>query len=436
MLGAGMVSRPIARYLLDREDCRLVVASLYAADAEAVVDGHPSGRACSIDVTRRDQLEPLIDEADLVISLIPYDFHARVARLAIAAKTDMVTTSYVSPEMRELDAPAKEAGILILNECGLDPGLDHMSAMRIIDAIHDRGNTVVEFDSSCGGLPSPEASNNPWRYKVSWSPRGALLASRQSARYLARGRVHHIPAGSLFSHFEERQVPGLGPFEVYPNRDSLKYVRRYGIDQVRHMFRGTYRYPGWCRAMQAVVRLGLLGVERHRWDEGTTLSGYLATLIPGEGSDLRRRTAEHLGLDPEDDILERLDWLGLFSDEPLPDADCSALDMMAARFAARLGYGDEERDMVLLSHRIVERAGDGRETDHRAELVAYGIPGGDTATSRTVSLPAAAAARMILERKLPLTGVHTPVLPQIYQPILEELATCGIAFAESSESRD
>ncbi len=430
MLGAGLVSRPIARYLLDRDHCRLVVASLYASDAEAVIDGHPSGHARAIDVTRADQLQPLIEEADLVISLVPYDFHAAVAKLAIAAGTNMVTTSYVSPEMRALDEAAREAGVLIVNECGLDPGLDHMSAMRIIDGIRERGGEVVEFDSSCGGLPSPDAANNPWRYKVSWSPRGALLASRQSARYLDHGRVAHIPTFSLFGHHEKRTVPGLGDFEVYPNRDALKYVRLYDIGQVRHMYRGTYRYPGWCRAMEAAVRLGLLGVEKHQWPEDTTLAEYFSTLVPGHLTDLRRRTARYLGVEPEDDILERLDWLGLFSDEPLPAAECSALDVMAARFEQRLRYEEGERDMVLLTHRITERGPDGTETVHHARLISYGEPGGDTATSRTVSLPAAAASRMILDGKLPLTGVHTPVLAEIYQPILNELESCGIAFEE------
>ncbi len=430
MLGAGLVAGPIARYLLDLDDCRLTVASLDRDDARSLIDGHPRGDARSVNVARPEDLDPLIAGADLVISLVPYDYHVGVARLAIGHRVDMVTTSYVSPAMQALDGEARSAGVLILNECGLDPGLDHMSAMRTIRHIRDSGGTVTGFWSACGGLPSPEAADNPWRYKFSWSPRGALLAGLRSARYLEHGRVRHVPHDSLFSHHWSHEVGTLGTFEVYPNGDALRYVRIYGLDPVRGMFRGTFRYPGWCDTMQAVADLGLLDLETRSWPEGTTHAELMESYVRPGSEPLAERLARRLRLPPDHEVVRRLEWAGLLSNDPLPSTDCSPFDMVAACFAKALAYEDGERDMVVLEHRFTTtRPGHPAERIH-SRMIVYGDPGGESATSRTVSLPAAVAARMMLAGGLELSGVRLPIEPRIYEPVLDELEALGIGFEE------
>jgi len=437
ILGAGLVTRPIVRYFLGRGDTEVTVASLLLRDAQALVADHPQGRALAVDVSDEAKLEPLIRDADVVVSLLPYVFHVQVARLAIRHRADLVTTSYVSPEMRALDDEARRAGVMLLNEVGLDPGLDHMSAVQMIDDIRRSGGRVNGFVSCCGGLPAPEAADNPWRYKFSWSPRGVLLAARLGARYLDRGVVHHIPGSNLFGHWWPREVEGLGAFEMYPNRDSLRYVEVYGLEEIGTMLRGTLRYPGWCETMKALVELGLLDVDARVWPEGSSYADMLAQRLPAGDGPLRQRLAARLGLAADHAVLERLAWAGLFDDEPLPPAATSPLDVLAERFQQRMRYGDGQRDMVVLRHELTASWPGDRPAERRvALLVAYGEPGGDSATARTVSLPAALASALILEGRLHLPGVQVPNTRQIADPILEALGALGLRFVEHRETTD
>ena len=432
ILGAGLVSRPIVRDFLEDEGCLLTVASLIHDDARTLVGDHDRGTAVQVDVGDPRQFEPLIRESNLVISLVPYAFHVEIARAAIRHRVDMITASYVQPEMRALDAEAAAAGVTILNELGLDPGLDHMSAMRIIDAARTEGERIVEFVSCCGGLPSPAAANNPWKYKFSWSPRGALLASRLPARFLREGSVHHVPGEDLFRHAEPYDVEEVGRFEIYPNRDSLRYIEAYGLNDVDTMLRATIRYPGWSDTMLAISRLGMLDTDEREWPAGATFADFTGSFLDAGGGPLPERLARQLQLDPAGNEIERLRWAGLFEDTPLPPSADSPLDVLAERFAERMAYAEGERDMVVLRHEfLVERPE--REAERRYSLlVAYGEPGGDTATARTVSLPAAIAGRLMLEGRLSYPGVRIPTRAEIYQPILDRLEGLGIAFREWS----
>jgi saccharopine dehydrogenase-like NADP-dependent oxidoreductase len=434
MLGAGLVSGPMARYLLGLGDVSLTVGSLYHEDALALVGEHPNGTAHAINVTDERQLDELLGDADLVVSLVPFIHHVTVAKLALKNRVPMITTSYVAPEMAALDGAAREAGILILNECGLDPGIDHMSASRTIHRLKDEGAEITGFFSVCGGLPAPEAADNPWRYKFSWSPRGALLAGLRPARYLHRGQVRHIPHETLFTHYEPYTIEGLGELEVYPNGDALRYVTLYELEGVDEMFRGTLRYPGWCAAMGSIARLGMLDLDPRAWPAGTTFSEFLSAYLPDGDGPLEERLCAHLGLPADGDVLQRFRWVGLTANEPILDGAHTPIDVLASRFHERLRYEDGERDMVVLEHRFdVER--DGRSERVTARLVCYGEPNGDTATARTVSLPAAIAARLVLEGKIAGTGVRVPVFPEAYDPILDELERLGIAFEETTEPR-
>ncbi|MFH1143771.1 MAG: saccharopine dehydrogenase C-terminal domain-containing protein [Candidatus Eisenbacteria bacterium] len=431
LLGAGLVTRPLVRYLLDQPGLKLTIASRTVSKAEALLEGHPQGRAMALLVDDDPALSHLISRHDLTISLLPYTYHVRVAKHCIEHGKHMVTTSYISPAMKELDRPAREAGITILNEIGVDPGIDHMSAMRVIHDVAARGGRVVSFSSYCGGLPAPEANTNPWGYKFSWSPRGVLLAGRNDGRFLKDGAIVDIPGRELFAHFETVPVPGAGDFEGYTNRDCLGYVGLYGLAGIPSMFRGTLRYPGWCKTMKAVVDLGYLDDSPRGDLRGRSfrqLAGMLVPSAAGAG-DTAQAVADHLGIGRDANPIQRMEWLGLFSDEPLPDAP-SILDVMVARMLEKLSYRPGERDMLVLHHQFGAEF-PGRREHITSTMVDFGIPGGDSSMARTVSLPAAIGTRLILENRIDLTGVLAPVVPEIYEPVLSELESMNIVCKEA-----
>ena len=432
VFGAGLVAGPLVHYLLDQPDFHVTVASRTVSKAQALVGDHPRGRAVAADVARDPAIiAELVPQADLAVSLLPYTYHVQVAQSCLEHGKHLVTTSYVSDAMRALDGPAHDAGVLLLNEMGLDPGIDHMEAMRVIHRVQDAGGTIVGFRSYCGGLPAPDANTNPFGYKFSWSPRGVLLAGRNAARYRKDGQEVRVPGPELFANYEIVNIPGLGDFEGYPNRDSLPYAATYGIEDTRTMFRGTLRYPGWCDTLKALADLGLLDDAKRDDLMGLTWAGLLRRLIGGAPGDLRHAVAVHLGLDPADDVLGRLAWLGLFRDEPLPAAPFTLLDTLVAQLEPRLQYAPGERDMVILQHEFDAEYPD-RPTEHIVStLIDYGVPCGETSMSRTVGLPAAIGAKMVLTGAITATGVQIPVDPGIYEPVLEELTTVGIAFQET-----
>ena len=433
LLGAGLVTRPLAKYLLSQPGLQLTIGSRTVAKAEALLEGHPQGRALALLVEDESALSRQVAEHDLSISLLPYIHHVRVANLCIRHRKQMVTTSYISPAMRALDGAAREAGILILNEIGVDPGIDHMSAMRVIHDVQSRGGKVTAFSSYCGGLPAPEANTNPWGYKFSWSPRGVLMAGKNAGRFLRDGQIVDIPGPELFAHYETVEVPGGGTFEGYTNRDCLGYIEQYGLEGIPSMFRGTLRYPGWCDTLRAFVALGYLD-ETPRADlAGKTFMDLAGMLVPRAAgkADVAGEVAAHLGIAKDSEPIRRFAWLGLFSDEKLPAAP-TVLDVMVARMLEKLAYAPGERDMLVMHHQFRAEFPDHREAI-TSTMVDFGIPNGDTSMSRTVSLPAAIATRMILEGKIQMTGIQAPVHPQIYQPVLRELESMNIVCRERTQ---
>jgi len=432
ILGAGLVARPLVRYLLDQPDFRVEVASRTVSKAEKLIEGHPRGVAKELNLKSEEALKGEVAGADLVISMVPYAFHPKVAELCIAHKKQMVTTSYVSDTMKKLDADARKAGIIILNEVGLDPGIDHMEAMRVIHEIHDKGGKLVGFISFCGGLPAPEANTNPFGYKFSWSPTGVLLAGKNSAQYLQDGEEVFIPSEKLFESYSLRTIEGLGVFEGYPNRNSLPYIELYGVPETKTMLRGTLRNVGWCETVRTLVRLNVLDQEEKDWT-GMTFADFLRKLLGTRAKDLKKAVSERLGISPGLAILRRLEWLGLFSDEPLPLQKGSALDIVSARMTAKLAYLPGERDMIVLQHEFFASYPKAGKEKIVSTLIDFGIPGSDSSMARTVGLPAAIGTKLILEGKIRETGVHIPVSPEIYLPILAELKTLNIAFKEKRE---
>ena len=433
VLGAGLVSKPLVQYLLDQPDFHVTVASRTVSKAEKLVGDHPRGKALSLNVTNTDELKKLISDADLAISLVPYAHHVTVANLCIELKKQMVTTSYVSAAMKELDKKAKDAGVLILNEIGLDPGIDHMSAMRIIHGVQNKGGRIVSFYSYCGGLPAPEANTNPWGYKFSWSPRGVVLAGKNAARYLKDKKEVQIASEDLFAHFWPMEIEGVPPLEAYPNRDSVPYVDVYGIADADSMYRGTFRYPGWCQTLKKVVDLGMLD-ETEQEVKGLSYGDFLWKLMKKDkGENLKETLADHLKIKEDSEPIKRFEWLGLLGDDPIPTEKSSPLDVFADRLLEKLKYEEGERDMIVLHHDFRAEYPGGKKEKITSTLIDYGIPHGDSSMSRTVGLPAAIGAALILNGKIADTGVHIPVKPTIYEPALDELEKLGIVCKEKSQ---
>ncbi len=435
ILGAGLVAGAHTRYLLEQPDFHVTVASRTLSKAQDIVKGYPNGEARQLNVNDEAALEDLISQADLSVSLLPYAHHPTVARLCIKHRKHMVTTSYVKETMAKLDGAAKEAGVMVLNEIGVDPGIDHMAAMKIIHQVQRDGGEITSFKSWCGGLPAPEANTNPYGYKFSWSPKGVLLASRNSARYLEDGKEVVIPGGELFDHRWIVPVEVEGKtivFEGYPNRDSLPYMETYGIKTTKTMFRGTLRNAGWCETLKKIVDLGLIDTEELADVAGLTFAQLTARLI-GSSGDLKKDLAAHLEIAEGSEVMERLEWLGLLSDDPLPAKKSTPIDILTVQMLEKMRYEEGERDLLLLQHEFVAEYPD-RKQEITATMVDFGIPHGDTSMSRTVGLPAAIGVRLILQEKINLTGVHTPVVPEIYEPVLAELENLGIGFVETWET--
>ncbi len=430
VLGAGMVSRPLIRYLLEKPDIKVTMASRTVSKAEKIINNHPNGKPIALNVKDDSQLEKLVSESDLTVSLLPYSYHVKVAKQCIKHKKNMVTTSYVSQEMKDLDNNAKNAGVLILNESGLDPGIDHMSAMRVIHDIEEKGGKVISFKSSTGALPSHEANTNPFGYKFSWSPRGVLLASRNSAKWLENGKIIDVPGERLFENYYLQDVPGVGTFENYPNRNSIPYKDIYGLKDSNTVYRGTFRMTGWCETLRNIAAIGWLNDKKLKNFSGKSFGDLTRFLIKAKkDDDLKKATAKYLKIKDYSAIIKRLDWLGLFDNEELPIDRDNPLDYLNYLTLKKMSLENNERDMIVMHHEFIAEYSDKKEYI-TSTLVNYGIPNEDTAVARTVALPAAIAVEMILNKDIKHTGVHIPVLPDIYNPILDKLEDMNISFNE------
>ena len=430
VLGAGLVSRPGVHYLLNQEYFRVTVASRTVHKAEALVKGYENGNAISLNVNNTTKLTELIKSSDIVISLLPWIHHVKVAEYCLAHNTHMATTSYVSKEMKAFDSEAKTKGLLFMNEIGVDPGIDHMSAMKIIDQVHDDGGKILHFYSFCGGLPAPEDNDNPFGYKFSWSPKGVVLASRNSSQYLENGTKITIEGKNLFANPRLEEVDGLGIFEVYPNRDSLPYKHLYGLNDALTVMRGTYRNIGWCETLKAIVDLGLVDETPNVKLKGIIFQQMLAESVGASASDnIRAETAKKLNIEITSPILDRLEWLGLFSDKSVTNHD-NRLDILSDLLQEKLFYKKGEKDMILLQHKFTIETKKKMKELITSTLIDYGIPNGDSSMARTVSLPLAIGVKLILTGKITLTGVQIPIMKKIYDPVLNELENMGIKMVE------
>lgn len=430
VLGSGMVSRPGVHYLLEQENFQVTVTSNILEEAQALVKDFDNGTAVFLDIKEAHILEGLVKDHDITVSLLPWVFHVQVAELCVKNGKPMATASYASDGMWKLDKEAKEKGLLLLNEMGVDPGIDHMSAVKIIDEVKAEGGKVVHFYSFCGGLPAPDDNDNPFGYKFSWSPKGVVLASKSSARFLENGQEINIDGKDLFLNFRMDEIEGLGTFEVYPNRDSLPYKELYGLGDAETILRGTYRYPGWCSTLKKVVDLGLVDDTPVEGLSGKTLKQVMARLLGvDENASVAAAAAKKLDLEVDSEIIGRLQWLGLFSDEPAPEYN-NYLDILSHRLQEKLYYKDGEKDMLLMRHTFIVENSDKTRDMITSTMIDYGIPGGYSSMARTVSLPLAIGVRLMAEGKLNLTGVQIANRKEIYDPVLKELEQMNIKLEE------
>jgi len=428
ILGAGLVVKPMVEYLLEH-NFKVKIATTTKEKADRMIKGHPNGSSMRWSAEETDTLEKLINEHDITVSFLPYRYHVIAAKICIKCSKPLITTSYVQPEMQALDEAAKSAGVILLNEIGLDPGIDHMTAKKVIDHIHDRGGKVEEFYSLCGALPAPEAADNPLKYKFSWSPKGVVLASRNSALYLKKGKRVIIEPLNLFKDRFIYNFQGIGDLEVYPNRDSISYTDIYKIQEASTMYRGTFRYKGWCETLDAMKALNMLDDTIIDYT-GMDYAGFIAERTGVDTGYLKDKVAMKLGISVESVALESLEWLGFFSNEKMECTKTSPFEITASRMISKMLITGNERDMVVMQHIFLAVYPDGNREVIKSSLLDFGSSSSNTAVARTVALPASIAVKMILEKKINLTGVCRPVFPEIYNPVLDELKTLGIEMKE------
>ena len=428
ILGAGLVVKPMVEYLLEN-GFKVMIASPMKDRADEMINGNPYGASVDWSMDDPEMLDKLVDEYDITVSLLPYKYHSDVAIVCLRHGKSLVTTSYVQPAMQAFDGDAKKAGVLFLNEIGLDPGIDHMSAMKIIDHIHDKGGKVEEFYSLCGALPAPEAAGNPLKYKFSWSPKGVILASMNSALYLKKGKKVFIESADIFKDRFIHDFPGIGELDVYPNRDSISYIDIYGIPETRTMYRGTFRYKGWCETLDAMKSLGMLDVTVIDYT-GMSYAEFLAERGSTDVADLKKKIAKRLGIREESPAIMSLGYLGFFSEEILHYDKTSPFEITSDRMISKMLLAHDERDMVILQHIFLALYPNGKKEVIKSSILDFGSPSSNTSIGRTVALPAAIAVKMILEKKIGLSGVYRPVVPQIYTPVLNELKSLGIEMKE------
>lgn len=429
ILGAGMVVKPIVTYLLEK-NYQVTVASRTKSKAENMIDNHPNGYPVEWTVDKQAELERMIIDHDITVSLLPWVHHIMVAEKCIAHKKNMVTTSYVKPEMKALHEKALNAGIIILNELGLDPGIDHMGAMRIIDHVHGKGGKIEEFYSICGALPAPEAADNPFKYKFSWSPKGVVMAGNNDGKYLRYGKVVCVPTEDLFKKPLSVDFPEVGKLEIYPNRDSLPYIELYGIPETKTMMRGTFRHPGWCESIDAMKTLKLLTSDTYDFT-GKTYADMLSMLIGETNSeDIRQKVADFLGINKNAHAMQAMDWLGLFDQKHMNRQKDTPFEITSDLMIEKMKLGREERDMVAMQHVFLAFYPDGKKEVIKSTMLDFGTLATDTAVARTVALPAAVGVEMILSGDIQEKGVHIPVIPGIYNPILDKLEEMDIKMIE------
>lgn len=431
VIGAGMMAGPLVRYLLDHCGYHVTVVDQVPERAQNIVGGHPNGHAVGISIKNSRSLDPFIGDAGVVLSMVPKPVHPFVADACLRCGKSMLTTSYETPELLALDGQAKKKGLLILNELGEDPGIDHLGTMMLLHGIRKDGGKVIDLKSYGSGLPAFKYNNNPIGYKFSWDPRTLFSASQATAAYYKNGKRIKVPGKRLFESFYYVDIEDLGTFETYPNKDCRKYLRHFGLHpKTASFYRGLLRYPGYCNFMRYLINLGLFDNETTRDFSGKTYRQLSASLVgAADSGNIEGKLARFLGINRRADFIHRYKWLGLLDDSPVCIKKGTLQDILLDRMLEKMTYKPYGRDMIIVHIEVVAQFPGNTKEKRTATMVVRGIPYGDSAMSRAVGLPVAIAAKLYLEGKIKAVGVHMPpTLPYLYPMILEELADFGFSF--------
>ena len=436
IIGAGKSSSALIKYLLDKsneESLFLTIGDISTDNAKNLIHNHKNAKAIVLDVFDKDQREENIQKSDLVISMLPARFHLDVAKDCITFGKHMVTASYISDEMKALDSLAKEKGLVFMNEIGLDPGIDHMSAMQVIDSIKDSGGKMLLFESFCGGIVAPESDNNLWNYKFTWNPRNVVLAGQGgAAMFIQEGTYKYIPYSKLFRRSEFITVNGSGKFEAIANRDSLKYRTVYGLEGIPTMFRGTIRKVGFSRAWNTFVQLGMTD-DSYTIEESENMSyrdfvNLFLAYSPSDSVELKLRS--YLQIDQDDVMWEKLVELDIFNpDKKIGLKNATPAQMLQSILEKSWTLAEDDKDMIVMQHLFGYEL-DGKKYQIESSFVVLGENQTYTAMSKTVGLPVGIAAIKILKGEIKTPGVQIPISREVYKPILKELEEHGIVFSE------
>ena len=435
IFGAGRSSTSLIEYLLSiAEEQNLLITLLdYNEElAKSKINNHKFGEAHFIDANNPNERLKFIKESQLVISMLPAHMHLGIVKDAIHEKVHVITPSYVTEEIRSLNADAQNNDVLILNEMGLDPGIDHMSAKKIIDEIEDNGGKLTGFESFTGGLVAPESDDNPWNYKFTWNPRNVVLAGQGgAAKFIQEGKYKYIPYNKLFRRTEIIEIEGFGKFEGYANRDSLRYRSVYGLNEIPTMYRGTLRKIGFCRAWNVFVQLGLTDDSYViEGSENMTNRDFINSFLaynPHDSVELKLR--HYLGIEQDDYIWEKLVWLGLFEDKKIGLKNATPAQILQKILQDKWSLREEDKDMIVMWHKF-NFSQKGVDKEIRSHMVYIGKDNKFTAMSDTVGLPLGIAAKLLLGGKIKNRGVKLPIEREIYLPVLSELEQLGITFEE------
>jgi saccharopine dehydrogenase (NAD+, L-glutamate forming) len=433
IFGSGRSTSALIRYLEEHAgeyNWKLTIADRSDPD---IPDNEVTTRV-KMDVFDEQALHQAIQEADLVISMLPAMFHPVVARACLKYGRHMLTASYVSQEMGEMDTQVKSQQLLFLNEMGVDPGIDHMSAMRVINRIREEGHDLLCFETFTGGLIAPESDNNPWHYKITWNPRNVVLAGQGGpARFIQEGRYKFIPYHRLFRRTEVIDIEGYGKFEGYANRDSIKYIEKYSLQDVPTVYRGTLRRPGFCRAWDVFVQLGatddsftLFNTEEMTYKEFINSFLYYSLEDP-----VKTKLYQYMHIDQDSDVREKLEWLGIFDNVKIGLKDATPAQILEKLICEKWALEPGDKDMLVMWHKFIYKNKEsGQKQLLTSSLVVVGDDQENTAMAKTVGLPLAIAAKMVLTGQIKLTGVLIPTVKEIYEPVLCELEKYGVCFRE------
>ncbi len=434
IIGAGRSTVSLIDYLLKNSaanDWKITVADVDIKLAEEKVANHPNGKAMSFDIKNEEKRRLVIIEHDLIISMLPAFMHGDVARDCVEFGKHIATASYVSADMKALDNEAKKKNIILLNECGLDPGIDHASAMKLIDEIKHQGGEILSFKSYCGGLVAPESNDNPWGYKFSWNPRNVILAGQGTAQYLNDGELKFIPYNRLYTQNDFIEMDGYGKFDAYANRDSISYIDSYGLQSIKTMVRGTLRQYGYCKAWNVFVKLGLTDdTSMITNTDKLTYTSLLASFLPPAKGNLKERLKTLMGTGWDSEIEKQMDYLELFSDKKITISQGTPAQLLQALLEEKWKLKPNDKDMIVMQHQF-EYTLPGKEIQKlNSSLVVIGKDEHHTGMALTVGLPLAITVKNFLTKKFNLNGVQIPTKKEIYLPLLKELEENQIIFSE------